>query len=40
MALADAAYELAGRGVSVVRHVSGFRRVGVVSFSALRHFVR
>ena len=36
VALADAAYELAGRGVSVVRHDTRFRRMGVVSFRLLR----
>src|SRR5436190_532271 len=32
VALADAADELAGRGVSVVRHATRIRRMGVVSF--------
>jgi predicted CoA-binding protein len=32
VALADAAYELAGRGVSVVRHGTEFRRTAMVSF--------
>ena len=40
VALADAADELAGRGVAVVRHDSRIRRTGVVSFRLLRHFAR
>jgi hypothetical protein len=40
VALADAADELAGRGVSVVRHAGEFRRIRAVSFWLLRHFTR
>ena len=40
VALADAADEFAGRGVSVVRHDTRFRRKGVVSFHLLRHFAQ
>jgi hypothetical protein len=40
VALADTADEIAGRGVSVVRHDTRFRRMGVVSFRLLRHFAQ
>ena len=40
VALADTADEFAGRGMAVVRHGTRFRRMGVVSFRLLRHFVR
>jgi hypothetical protein len=40
VALANAAYEFAGRGVTVVRHVTRFRRRGVVSFRLLRDCLR
>jgi hypothetical protein len=38
--LADTANEFAGRGMAVVRHGTCFRRMGVVSFRLLRHFVQ
>jgi predicted CoA-binding protein len=38
VALANAADELAGRGVAIVRHGTRFRRMGVVSFRLLRDF--